>query len=189
MYTTYTGARVRIRPFKDWDEVKRINFEQFITPNEFWGPQWFPFAIAKRFFEETGYLGTSGMNLFAVDRLDTGELVGSEIYGARRNEINGISASLGTEIMPEHRHMGFGIEAKQLCICFLFENFPLEKVYADTTNIHAPAVRGLKACGMHYEGANKCLHYKDGTYHHKVYFTIYREEWECLPIRQIVKRG
>jgi RimJ/RimL family protein N-acetyltransferase len=187
MYTHYTGERVLIRPFKDKAEYRYVMEHSTALPNDNWGPWHWPEAIAGTNFDESGLLSADKYSQFAVERLDTGEVVGYEEYGPP--EPAGISAWLGTEILRPHWSNGFGIEAKQLVLCYLFENFPLETVYADTCSPHVRAQRGLEACGMRYVGKFNGTHIKDGRYEDVYNYQIFREQWEQLDYRHTVKRG
>jgi RimJ/RimL family protein N-acetyltransferase len=186
MHTIWTGERVRLRPCKDEAERCDLYEELHVTPNQFWGAWWSARQKVKKDFEEAGMLAADKYSTFAVERLDTGELVGYEEYGPIPT---GIGAWVGTFIKPEHWHQGFGIEAKQLCYCYLFESFPLVRVDSGTLEHHIRARNGLELSGMRYEGRVRRMHFMDGCYYDMVAYAIFREQWEQLPIRQIVKRG
>jgi len=186
MITTWTGERVRLRPFASADERCDQLAQIRIKPNQFWGAWWTARQKANKDFEDCGLLSTDKYGCFAVERLDTGELVGFEEHGFLDG---GITAWFGTFLKPEHWHRGFGIEAKLLAFCYLFENFPLESIDSGTLDNHVRARRGMLQSGMHFEGRVRRYHYLDGEYHNLVFYRIFREEWEQLPIRRIVKRG
>ncbi|MBN2080972.1 GNAT family N-acetyltransferase [bacterium] len=186
MITTWTGERVRLRPFANANERCDQYVEMRSKPNQFWGAWWSARQENKKSFEESGLLSADKYGCFAVERLDTGELIGFEEHGFVES---GTSAWIGTFIQPEHWHRGFGIEAKQLAYCYLFENFPLTSIDSGTIDNHVRAKRGLLESGMHFEGRIRRYHYIEGKYHDLVFYRIFREEWEQLPIRRIAKRG
>jgi len=188
MHTIWTGERVRLRPYADEKEWCDMQEELHREPNDFWGAWWHPRAMLKKDFEETGMLDASKRSVFAIERLDTGVAVGFEECGPGSGATS-IGGWVGTFIKREHWHSGYGIEAKLLAMCFLFENYPYVRVDAGTLANHKRAAHGLHLCGMRYEGRIKGAHYADGKYHDIVCYCIFREEWEKLPIRQIVKRG
>ena len=95
----------------------------------------------------------------------------------------------GTNVAPEHRGRGFGIEAKLLMLCFLFENFPVWRVGSDTVVDHLPARRGMEACGMQLEGYLRAEHFRAGQWFDIPWYVIFRPEWEKLEVRQYVKRA
>ena len=178
---------MRLRPFASEQEYSDLKEQLHVEPNDYWGAWWHPRAKTKKDFEETGMLNADKYSTFAVERLDTNELVGLEEYGGTAS--GRCNAWIGTFISREHWHNGFGIEAKQLCLCHIFENFQVPRVEADTLENHQRAARGLHLCGMKFEGRAKKYHYMDGHYYDIVCYRIFREEWEQQPFRHGVKRG
>jgi len=187
MHTIYTGERTRIRPFRDADEWHYTVSLDCGVPNEHWGPWHCPRAHALKEFEETGLVAPDKYSAMAIERVDTGELVGLEEHGAMHP--GKTSTWIGTFVMKEHRKQGFGAEAKQLMLCYLFENFPLSTVIADTTATHRDAKRGLELCGMHFIGARRKAHCYHGKYVDVVLYQIMRADWEAGEYRSKVQRG
>lgn len=188
MHTIWTGERVRLRPYADEREWLAMNEQLHLEPNEFWGAWWRPRVMLKKDFEEGGMLDAGKQSQFCIERLDTGEAIGDETCASDMG-VASISAWVGTFILRPHWHKGFGIEAKQLAFCYLFENYSYVRVNAGTVASHKRAASGLYKCGMTFEGRFKGAQFIDGQYHDIVSYCIFREEWEKLPIRQIVKRG
>lgn len=186
MNVIYTGELVRIRPFRDLDEWMRVLAMPESTFNEFWGCWPWPEQTRRKDFEAAGMLDDD-YSCFAIERLDTGECVGFEEYG--RILLSKPNTWLGTIIAREHWGQGFGREAKLLNMCYLFENYPITSVWADTTDEHARAKAGLEACGMTLAGKHRNYLWKKGVVWHSPCYQILREQWEQLPIRGIVKRG
>jgi RimJ/RimL family protein N-acetyltransferase len=187
LHTIWTGARVRLRPFKDETEWCELHEAEHLVPNDFWGAWWTSRQEMKKDFEPAGMLATEKYSVFAVERLDTGQLVGYEEHGPPAP--GAVTAWVGTFILPEHWHHGFGIEAKQLCYCYLFESYPILSVESATLSCHKRAARGLHGSGMSFEGRVRAFHYRDGVFHDLVCYRISREQWEQHPIRSVVQRG
>lgn len=187
MHVIYTGERTRIRPFHDRDEWMRVQSCLESNFNEFWGDWYWPEAEKRSEFEPGGMLATDAYSCFAIERLDTGEAVGFEEYG--RISLGRPSTWLGTIIAREHWGNGFGREAKLLNMCHLFENFPITSIWADTTDEHSRARAGLLACGMQLAGRHDGYLWKQGRLWPSPCYQIMREDWEQLPIRQVVRRG
>lgn len=187
MNVIYAGERVCLRPFKDKDEFAWLFDEIMVVPNDHWGPGWWPRAEREKEFTPAGMLDPGMYSAFAIERLDTNEVVGFEEHGGLSS--GSVATWLGTDIRREHWHRGFGIEAKLLMLCYLFENFPLETVHAGTLEHHTRARAGLEACGMSYIGRLSKIHHDNGKFHDIVHYRIFREEWEQLPIRDLVQRG
>ena len=187
MNVIYTGELVRLRPFHDMEEWLTIQREPEFSMSPFWGPFQWPVQQQRESYEQSGRLATDGGSSFAVERLDSGEIVGIEDYGAIRPGV--LTTWLGTCLAGRHHGRGFGREAKLLVLCFLFENFPLQSVYADTTAEHLRAQLGLEAIGMRQVGSYAACHWRDGKLIDVPLYQIMREQWEQLPIRSLVRRG
>jgi RimJ/RimL family protein N-acetyltransferase len=187
MQVVYTGELVRIRPFASIDEFAGLNAELNLE-DEYWGLSWWPLARMREGFEQHAMLDADLWFSFqAIDRLDTGELIGYEVIQPPKG--GAITAEIGTGILRRNWHRGFGREAKLLAMGLLFENFPLAAVSATTLAHHRRAIAGILAIGMRYEGAIRFSAYSQGRWAHKLKYVIFREEWEQLPIQQGSKRG
>ena len=187
MHVIYTGERVRLRPFKHAQEFLDLDDKLMEVPNEHWGPHWVSRAEREEEYAPAGMLDPGKYSVFAIQRRDSDEVVGIEEHGAM--EAGCVQTWLGTHILREHWHRGFGIEAKLLMLCYLFENYPLELVRADTCGNHLRAQRGLEAAGLRNTGRIRCAHFVDQRPWDIPAYAIYREEWERLPIRDLVVRG
>ena len=187
MHTVYTGELVRLRPFANADEWHRLIALDCQVPNAHWGPWHCPRSEAIKEFEEHGLVAPDKYSALAIESLETGEVVGLE----ERGGVNPgrTSTWLGTFVRKEHRRRGYGVEAKRLMLCSLFENYPLATVIADTTATHKDAQRSLELCGMRYIGARRRAHCFHGKYVDVVLYQILRREWEADDYRHGVKRG
>jgi RimJ/RimL family protein N-acetyltransferase len=184
MYTTYTGQLVRIRPFASEAEFGDYVRTYMITPNEHLGIQW---DVAARVKPEWQCLASAEDSFaFAIERLDTGEFVGLEYCGIGRHQLTAFPA---TGILSQHQSRGFGREAKLLAMYFLFENFAIESLWADTTSIHTRSRAGLEAVGFRLAGRTRLSDYIRGQHVDTVYFQLMRSEWEAMDYRQLVKRS
>jgi len=187
MHVVYTGTKVRIRPFKDFTELNTVLSADYAVPDPFRGPRWWPVKAREEEFEKHGMLDHHDYSMSAIERLDTSELVGIE--GCGSCEVGQLSINIGTYILAPYREQGYGLEAKQLMLCRLFENYPIEAVRASTMAHHHRARKGLEACGMHLCGRLRGIEHVAGDYYDEVHYVIFREVWEQLPVRQVVKRG
>jgi RimJ/RimL family protein N-acetyltransferase len=186
MYNIYSGKTVRLRPWVSLDEYKALALEQGLELNPHWGSWFWPLDHFNKDWPGTGALGTGDYNSLAVERLDTGEVIGHEEYGL---DLPGQPTGwVGTYIMSRHQGRRFGVEAKQLMFCLLFENFPLLKLYSDTVETHLGAARGLKLAGMRYEGRLSKWVVRGGSFVDSVLYGLRRAEWEAMPYRHQVRR-
>jgi len=185
MHAIYTGSRIKLRPWRDREEYGRAVTETTLEPNPWWGPDWYPGS--KEYFDGAGMLHAKGHSSFALDMVDGGDWIGFEDCGGL--SVAGLAAWVGTYILRHHQGQGYGTEAKQLMMCYLFENYPIQVVWADTVKTHRPARTSLERCGMRYFGCRRGAIVSNGKYTDQVFYRIFREQWEQLPIRQVVKRG
>jgi len=188
MQLIWEGKLVRLRPFRSADELYNLLEELTLEPDEFWGYGWWIRQRITAEFESNGRIGTTTTwSIFAVDRIDTGELVGYEVVWLPAPQQ--IDCEVGTVILQRHWSNGFGREAKLLAMCFLFENYPLERVSATTMDKHLRARAGLEACGMQLDGTWRGAAFSMGKRAGIVRYGIFREQWEKLPVRRSLKRG
>ena len=175
MKNMYAGELVRLRPFASAEEGLALVREIHLSLIPGWGEQWVPQPEISRMWEPDGWMGEEVT--FAVERLDTGELVGFE--NAMPPKPPRLRGMVSTYIREAHRGRGYGVEAKQLAMRFLFEHYPLEQVEAITLATHRSALRGLELCGMREEGRLIGCTVSEGRWDDKVFFTISRSEWEA----------
>lgn len=187
MHTTYTGARVRLRPFTSGEEAYHLLARVNRNINPYWGEMWGSELGQIREFESNGYMDAKEVCCFAVDRLDTGELVGFEVAVPQCK--GPLVGEVGTFIDPKHQRQGFGVEAKQLCMCFMFDYLPLNQILGITIENHAPARRGLELCGMKYFGSKRKVVFSKGKWRDVEYYRMWRKDWEGHPIHGILRRG
>ncbi|MBN2080980.1 GNAT family N-acetyltransferase [bacterium] len=187
MITTYTGERVRLRPWRDFAEYSSVIDRDYAQPDPFRGPRWWPVLAREPDFDRNGEIGPEAYSQLAIEELASGQAVGITGHGALKP--GALAVDFGTYILPDCRYRGYGVEAKQLALCRLFENYPLEAVRANTTAPHGRARRSLELCGMQQYGRLRRVGIADGRYYDEVQYEIYRPDWELLPIRQRVKRG
>lgn len=188
MHVIFTGERVRLRPFIDAQELTGLIEELDLQEHYFWAPEWWPKGRIEKLFEKYGMLDSVlHFSYFAIERLDTGELIGTEVAEIPSPGV--IQSEIGTVILKRHWCQGFGREAKQLAMCFVFENFPVETVTAGTLSTHSRAIAGLEAVGMSYVGKHHGRPLSNGRYASVVHYAITRHEWEQHSIRRTAVRG
>ena len=187
MHTVYTGERVRLRPWRDAEELFAYTLDQHLVPPPVLRPGWYPQGCEQVLLGGDGGLNPDGLCTFAIEELASGKAIGFEaciIYPETP-----LSAEVGTGIRPSWRGRGLGVETKQLALCFLFENFPLERICAYTMHTHARSRRGLELLGMHIEGALRGAYFSESAWVDLVYYAVFREQWERMEYRHAVTRG
>ena len=80
MHVIWTGERVRIRPFVDAQAFTGLIEELDLQEHYFWAPEWWPKESISKLFDKHGMLDSElHFSFFAIERLDTGELIGTEV--------------------------------------------------------------------------------------------------------------
>jgi RimJ/RimL family protein N-acetyltransferase len=186
MHTIYTGPRVRIRPHASKEEGFELVRQTHLMITPGWGPLWYPLPALIPEWEESGWMGGEYLD-FAIEELASGQAVGYfSVIPPQQFKLDG---GVATFIAPPYRRRGYGVEAKQLGLCCLFENYAIERAGAVTVSNHTAARRGLELAGFTLEGSFRGTQFSVGRRVDKVLYWITREQWEQLPIRQIVRRG
>jgi len=181
MRTVLTGGRVRLRPWASGEELYNFSRRHNIQPNEYLGPTWYPLETERRLIAENGMVNSHGLSAFAIELKDTCQLVGFEAVTFRDPLC--LDAEVGTFILEPYRRQGLGIESKQLMLRHIFENYALERVGAWTLATHTKARRGLERCGFTLKGRLRQAYYSRGRYTDRVYYVIWRQDWEKLAQR------
>ncbi len=187
MYTVYTGERVRLRPWKDADELFEYSKQAHLAPIPILGAHWYSRGHEEQAMRDDGFFNPQRLCAFAIEDLASGKAVGLEVCIFMPEAP--LAAELGTTVVEAYRGQGRGVEAKQLALCFLFENFPFERVGAYTMHTHTRSKRGIELLGMHFEGTIRCPYFSEGSLVDFVYYVLFREQWEQLDYRHSVKRG
>jgi RimJ/RimL family protein N-acetyltransferase len=186
MYTTYTGSRVRIRPHSSKEEGFELVRQTHLILTPGWGPIWFPLPGLTEDWDKFGWMGGEYLD-FVVEELEAGQAVG--YFSVMPPQQFKLDAGVATFIAPAYRSRGYGVDAKQLGLCCVFENYAIERAGAITLSNHTAARRGLELAGFTLEGSWRGAHFSAGRRVDKVLYWITREQWEQLPIRGIVRRG
>ena len=82
------------------------------------------------------------------------------------------------------RGMGYGTEAKNLMMDYVFGEIGLHSLWAIAFEQNAPSLRALEGQGYRRSGVQRKSMLVKGKWVDAVYFDILREEWEKLPRRR-----
>lgn len=186
MHTTYTGEHVRLRPYASKEEGFELVRALHLTPTPAWGPLWFPLQHIAEGWDESGWMDGEALG-FAVEELASGQVAG--YVDLNPPDPQRFDALVSTFILPPFRRQGYGVEAKRLALCCLFENHQAGRVSAITLSNHSAARRGLELCGFAHEGSLRGAFFSEGQRVDKVFYVLTREQWERMEYRHSVKRG
>ena len=82
---------------------------------------------------------------------------------------------------PADRRRGYGRDAVEALIDYLFGQLRLERVWLTTDADNTIAQRLYESVGFRREGVARHAYYQDGRYQDDVRMAILREEWRALP--------
>jgi RimJ/RimL family protein N-acetyltransferase len=187
MQINYATSRIRLRPFKDLGEAEAVMLLLGVIDFGHWLPEhWAPGAL-KSFFEADGMLGHDGPNFMCLERIEDGAPLGYmyiELPCAGQ-----LSAEIGTMLLPDYHGQRYGVDAKQLALCLLFENYMLERVFAKTLESNVSALRSMERSGLARRGAWRAFGQRRGRNLDAPVYDILRADWEQASYRQAIQRG
>lgn len=184
---TLSTDRLLLRPFRDDDfaTVHRYagNLDNLRMTS--WGPNTEEETRAFLRAAQTSALNTSDRDggrgcdfEFAVERKDTGELIGGVGLTV---DASGTQAEIGWTLRLDQHRNGFGTEAARALLRFGFEDLSLHRIWATCRADNIGSYRVMEHCGMRREAlllqsrpGRACdpLPWYDG-----LHYAILREEW------------
>ena len=173
---TDAEPRVRLRDLTpaDADLIDAWNQDPPAEFNDF-GEQAAPMpreAIA------AGPLRNDRNGMLVVERLDTGEVIGT--VGWHRVNYGPSPESdawnIGIELRPEHRGQGLGTDAQRALAAFLFDAYDLNRVEASTDVENLAEQRSLEKAGYVREGVQRGAQFRAGSHHDLVTYSRLRDD-------------
>ncbi|MBM7839729.1 RimJ/RimL family protein N-acetyltransferase [Alkalihalobacillus xiaoxiensis] len=122
---------------------------------------------AEAIFEKNSVPDRTKGCLFAIYVAETKTHIGNCDY--RNVNFIARSAEVGMTIgSPEARNQGYGTEALNLLVHFLFADMNLNRVQLDTWSGNERALHVYKKCGFEVEGLLRNAEFVNGTYYDQV---------------------
>ncbi|WP_353894052.1 GNAT family protein [Proteinivorax hydrogeniformans] len=132
-------------------------------------------GLRKR-FESDGFLGANNWLMMVENNK---ALVGLFYVNIKYTGNDVKVASIGLVIcQSNHRSKGIGKKATELIIDYIFGNYSIHRIEADTDIENLSAQNVLKRCGFSYEGTLRGYRYHSGKYVDHVIFSILKSEWK-----------
>lgn len=128
------------------------------------------------FFEQVSNLNKKDECVFAVYTLE-GKCIGIADY----RDVDAVThkAVIGLTIGDkEYWGKGFGTDAVQTLVKYLFLNLNMRKIQLDTWSGNKRAIRSYEKCGFQVEGVLREDVYVNGEYYDTVIMGLLREEWD-----------
>jgi len=177
--TIMQGNRVSLRPYQKSD------FEWFVREGENFETRLHsqagvPFAPVERDYEKwLGELTHRGDSyLFMIERSEDHATIG---YCTVQNIMWHASlAQVGIEIYsPEFQGKGYGTEAMNLLVDFIFLHINVNKVKLGVFGFNERAIKSYEKCGFQVEARLREEMFRHGRYHDIVLMGLLRREWEA----------
>jgi len=130
----------------------------------------------KNFWEKFNDKGSSTLYLLIVRKNDN-EFIGD--IGAHFNPQKS-KANLFIAITKEHRNRGYGKEAMQLFIKFLFDNYPLEAIVNYVYEFNEASIRLHEKLGFERVGKEPKTVFRFGKWWGSIIYALTREGYENL---------
>jgi RimJ/RimL family protein N-acetyltransferase len=84
---------------------------------------------------------------------------------------------MGINLLPEARGHGYGTEAQQALVDYLFRHSQAERIQADTEADNIAEQRALEKAGFTREGVLRSVAWRDGRWRDGVMYSVIRSEW------------
>lgn len=95
------------------------------------------------------------------------------VYTFSYNKLDGYMF-LNVFIGKEYRRMGYGAEACIITICYIFDSFPIYKIYCDSLSSNTQSILMMEGAGLEKEGFLKGHRLCNGVRHNVIRFAIYQ---------------
>lgn len=108
-----------------------------------------------------------------------GELKGTVSYYWECRPTRWLECGIGI-YDPRFWNGGYGTEAVELWVGFLFENVDVPRIGMTTWSGNRRMMRCAEKAGFKMEGRIRKVRYYDGVYYDSIRYGILREEWELI---------
>ncbi len=117
------------------------------------------------------------LQMFAVvlDGRVIGEICVNQRHEDRRND----RAELTYTLSRSHWNKGLATEAAREAMDWVFQNYPVNRMYAWSDPRNISSWRVMEKLGMKYEGRLRAHTKWNGTFRDRVYYGILRDEWKA----------
>ncbi len=85
---------------------------------------------------------------------------------------------IGFALVPSERRQGYGTEAIQMMVDYLFLETDIVRVQAPTGTKNIPSQKALEKAGFSEEGIMRKSWFAQGEYIDQCIYSILREEWK-----------
>ncbi len=98
-------------------------------------------------------------------------------------------AQLGISLLPNFRGKGIAYKALQFAIKYIFNNYQIERIEADTDIENSIAAEPLIKAGFKMEGILRKYRFHHAKFHDAAMYSLIRNDFELIRKRKEVKNG
>lgn len=146
-----------------------------IDPN-YLGPDWGGYADPGYFdrrLATDGFLtDDDGLLAIAADGQCVGQVSWRAVHHGGRHHC----WSIGVAVFPEFRGRGFGAQAQQQLVEYLFATTPVHRIEAKTRDDNEAEQRALLKAGFTLDGTLRGAQFKDGVWRDTLIFSLLRTD-------------
>ncbi len=161
-------------------EVEKVNLraadrsdvpliKEWWSDRKYMGEHQDPLTISEEKLEEIMLQGTM---FFIIEKKDRTRI------GYINSWTRGKTREIGYALVPSERGKGYGTEAIQIMLDYLFLNTDVIRIQVSTVIGNLPSQRVLEKVGFTREGPMRKASYVGGEYRDMYLYSILREEWE-----------
>lgn len=179
MTTLLLSERIRIRPIETEEDLKYL-FRSFNDPESFgqfvnFDPRsWDEFQSHIR----EGAKSPAQFTPMLIEKNDEKRVIGSVVHFVP-HPLGKACLEIGYGIDDlSLRRKGFGTEAANLFVDFLFKTKPLERIQAMTNIANRGSQRVLEKVGFKQEGTLRHADFLDGQFSDMLIYSILKEDWK-----------
>jgi len=116
-------------------------------------------------------------NIFFMIEKKDGTKIG-HVGGYMHGWMRGRMMEIGFALVPSERRRGYGTEAVQMMVDYLFLETDVVRVQAPTGTKNVPSQRTLEKAGFSKEGLMRKSWFAKGEYIDQYLYSVLREEWK-----------
>jgi len=173
----YEGELIRLRAYQKDDVPKALEFvndpkvKLFLTTGI---PFLYRLEDEEKWYEGLGKDPTQSLS-FAIEDKETGQYIGG--CGYNKIDWKNSFAVVGIFVAPSHHGRGYGTDAMNVLVNFIFSEMNLNKIVLYVFGFNERAIKSYKKCGFQVEGSLREQVFRDGQFHDELVMGLLRSEW------------
>ena len=173
-YSYLNGEKVTLKLIKE-SEIEELLEIENESQLRIVGDDDIPYPFSKESI--TKFLQIEAPNqVFGICLNKENKLVGNiAIYNVNQQNLN---CEIGLVISKNHQRKGFGKEALQILIDFIFNYLPMQKIKLDVFSFNKSAISLYEKLGFKHEGTLRNELFRFGKFQDMELFGLLRTEWE-----------